>query len=121
MVSTMSAIRPVRLARAGLPVGTDVEDLVVHAGHLALPGPDVPAPQDALGRESGGDIERAGRGCPPVHEQGLVIGGVIENADTPDIAAVTLGQIQPAKAQPVLGRVQLGDPLRVHLHEGVTF
>jgi hypothetical protein len=102
MVSTMSAI-------------------VVHAGDLALAGPDMPAPQHALGRESGRDIERARRGCPPVHQQGLVIGGVIENADPPDIAAVALGQVQPAKAQPVLGRVQLGDPLRVHLHESVTF
>jgi hypothetical protein len=112
---------PGRPVRTGLPIGADVEDLVIHAGHLALPGPDMPAPQDALRRESSSDIERAGRGCPPVHEQRLVIGSVIENADPPDIAEVTLGQVQPAKAQPVLGRIQLGDPLRVHLHESVTF
>ena len=112
---------PGRPVLAGLPVGADVEDLVIHAGHLALAGPDMPAPQHALGRESSRDIEGTGRRCPPVHQQGLVIGGVVENADAAYIALVTLGQVQPPKAQPVLGRVELGDPLGIHLHERITF
>jgi hypothetical protein len=111
----MSVIRPVRVADTA-----EVEHLVVDPGHRALPGPDMTAAQHALGRESGGDVERARRGRPPVHQQSLVIVGVVENADPAYITALTLGQIQPAKAQPVFRRVELGDPPRVHLHETIA-
>jgi hypothetical protein len=36
------------------------------------------------------------------------------NADPPDIPAFAIVEIKPAKAQPVLGRVELGELLGVH-------
>ena len=36
------------------------------------------------------------------------------NADPADIAALAVVEVEPAEAQPVLGRVELGDLLAVH-------
>ena len=128
IVSTMSRIRPVRLAlsaasSADSPVspscfdgigGRQVQDLIVDAHHGPAAGLDVTAPPDVGGRGRGGQVERPRRVGAPVHEQLLVVAGIVVNADPADVPALAVVEIEPAEAQAVLRRVELGELLGVH-------
>jgi hypothetical protein len=97
--------------------GGQVQDLVIDAHHGPAAGLDVTAPPDAGGRGGGGQIKGPrGRGA-PVHQQLLIVAGFVVNPDPPDIPALAVVEIEPAEAQPVLGRVELGELLCVHCAE----
>jgi hypothetical protein len=110
--------------RLGQPV--EVEDLVVDAGDGALPGVDVPAPDQAGRILGGGGVEGLRRGRAPVDELGLVL--VVAQPDPPDVQCgtellvrtvirITVGA---AEAQAVLDRVQLGEPPRLFRRRDVA-
>jgi len=94
--------------------GAEVEHLVVETGDLAAPGPQVAPAADAFGGGGGGEIERPRGRCPPVQQQRLVVVGLVPDAQPADIAPPAVVEIEPAETQPVLGRVELGDPLGGH-------
>jgi hypothetical protein len=62
-LARQTVVRPVN---AGLAGGSEVKHLVVQADHPPLLGADLPAPPHPLRRGRGGEVERAGRGRPPV-------------------------------------------------------
>jgi hypothetical protein len=105
------------LARVG---GGQVQDLVVDANHRAAAGLDVPAAADAGRRGRGGQVEGPGGIGPPVHEQLLIVAGIIMNADSSDVAGRAVVKIKPAEAQAVLRGVELGELLPVHDAESLT-
>jgi len=122
---------PVRL---GQPAG--VEDLVVDAGDGAVPGVDVPAPDQAGRVLGGGGVEGLRGGGAPVDELGFLLvvaqadpadvqggaelaaggglgirGSVASGGDDPpELPRGLIGHVDTAEAQAVLDRVQLGQP-----------
>ena len=80
-----------------------------------------PAPDDVLRVGGGGLVEHRGRGRPPVDQQRVVV--VVAQADPADVArvGVELGaQVEAAEDQPLVGGVELGDPLRGLEDHGVA-
>jgi hypothetical protein len=65
----------------------------------------------------GGPVERLGRGGAPVDQQRLAV--VVEQPQAADVQVAAVGPVQPAEAQAVLGRGQLGQAVAVAGHEGV--
>jgi RNA polymerase sigma-B factor len=106
---------PLRLGHLG-----QVERLVVDRDDLPQPGSQVPAPPHPLGVRGGGGVERPGGGCPPVHQQGLVLVVLVEQADAADVADLAVVGVEPAEGQPVLGGTQTGEPVGEHLRGGVA-
>jgi hypothetical protein len=98
-----------------------VENLVVDAHHGAPPRPDVAAPPDPLRGDRGGDIERARRRGPPVHQQRFIVLGFVENAEPADVPADAVAEIQAAEYQPVLGGGELGQPVGVSRAGHIAF
>ena len=82
-------------------------------GRFVSGGPDKLA-ELPHGDFRGGQIERPSGVGAPVHQQLLVVIGIVVNTDPPDVETISFVEIQPAEAQPVLGRVELGNLLEVH-------
>src|SRR6516162_6679513 len=93
IVSTMSVIWPVRLAFSA-------------ASRAASPFSPLVGP--------------SGRGA-PVQQQRLVVGVLIADAEPADVARIAVLGVDPAEAQPALGRIELGNPLGVHADHDVAF
>jgi len=100
--------------------GGQVEHLIVEAGHLALPGPQVPSAADALRVGGGGEVEGACRRGPPVDQQRFVVAAGVEDADSADVVPAVVIGVQPAEAQAVLDGGELLHLLAVHLHRAVA-
>ncbi len=100
-------------------VGTEVEHLVVDADHPAAERADVPAAPDALRRGRRGEVERPRGGRPPVDQQRPVVVALVEQPDPADVhrrlvvRAITVGEVEPAEAQPLLHGLELGEPIAV--------
>jgi hypothetical protein len=114
-----------RLARQppGLRDGrgvVQVEHLVVHRGHLAAPGAQVPAPPDALWGCSRGRIERACRRCAPVHQQRFVLVLLVQQPEPPDVAPLAVVGVKPTERQSVLRSAQGRETVGVHRGRGVA-
>ena len=107
-----------RLAGESLMAGRisrcEVQDLVVEADHLPVPGLDVPPQQHVLGRDGGGQVEGPRRCRAPVHQQLLVVLGITVNSEAADVAAIPVTKVEPAEAKPVLRSVELRKLLAVH-------
>ena len=118
MVSTMSRIRPVRVAvtaassadslassrvAASLPrrASCQVEHLVVDADHRRSPGADVAPAADPVRRGGGGQVERPGRRGAPVHQHRLVVTVVVEDPDPADVAGGALAKSSRPKHSPL--------------------
>ena len=98
-------------------VGVEVEHLVLDAGHLPALGGQLPAPDHPVRPHRGGPVERLGRRRPPVDQQLPVL--VVGQPDPADVPALAAEQVQPAEAEPLLHRPQLGQPTGVQCDEGV--
>jgi hypothetical protein len=98
-------------------VRVEVEHLVLDAGDLPVLGGQLPAPDDPVRLHRGGPVERLGRRRPPVDQQLPVL--VVGQPDPADVPALATEQVQPAEAEPLLDRTQLGQPGGVQGHEGV--
>jgi len=59
----------------------------------------------------GGPVERLGRRRPPVDQQLPVL--VVGEPDPADVPALAAEQVEPAEAEPLLDRPQLGQPAGV--------
>ena len=89
-----------------------VEQLVLDADHGAVVGAQHPAPDHALRLGGGGLVEHRGRGGAPVDEQGVALG--VAQADPADVAGLgvdALVEVEAPEDQPLVGGVELGDPL----------
>ena len=87
-------------------VPLQVELLVLDVDHFPQPGLDVPAPDDAVVRHRGRDVERPCGGRTPVDQQGFVVRVV--QADPADVQDLAVGSVEAAEVQALLGRVQPG-------------
>jgi hypothetical protein len=67
-----------------------------------------PAPDHLHRIARGSSIERLGRRCPPVDDEWLIVR--VADANTADVANVTVGAVQPAEDQALLLGVQHGQP-----------
>jgi len=133
IVSTMSAIVPVRLAfmaasgLAGQPLvpgrigDREIEHLVVQPDEPAGARAKMPPHPDISRRGGRGQVKRPRRIGPPVHQQLGVVVGIGVNAEPADIAECAVVELEPAKAQPVLRGIQLSQLLAVHHAEVVAF
>lgn len=105
---------------AGGGGGGDVEHLVVEAGHLPLPGAQVPPPAYALRVGGGGEVERArGRGA-PVDQQRVEVAVTVEDADAADVVAGAVLAVEATEAEPFLHGGELLDLFGVHAHGTVA-
>ena len=93
---------------AAARAGRQVEHLVVDPGQLAALGPQVPPPGHPLRGHRGGEVERPGRGRPPVDQQRVLIAVLGEQPDPADVARIVRGEIEPAETESVLHRIHLG-------------
>jgi hypothetical protein len=80
----------------------------------------VPAAGHAVRGRGGGQVERAGGGRAPVHQQRLVVTLGAEDANSPDVLEFAVLEIEPAETQAVLDRAVLGEITRVHRRRGVA-
>jgi hypothetical protein len=111
-----------RLAVESLPLGVaervEVQHVVVDVDDHARPGPQVAAAHDPAWRGRRRPVERLRRRGAPVDQQRLAV--VVQQPDPSDVEAGAVGHVQPAEAQPVLGRRQLREPVGVPGHERVA-
>jgi hypothetical protein len=99
--------------------GIKIQHLVVEVDHRAQPGADVAPPTHAVRGRGGRQVERPGRGGPPVDQQRPVVPGVVEQADAADVAALVSAlsrgevEVDAAEAQAVLDGAELRQLLGV--------
>lgn len=93
-------------------VGLGVEQLVLDAQHLGAERAEHAASYDVLRRGRGGLVEHRRRRRAPVDQQRVAV--VVAQPDAADVArlGVDLGlEVEAAEDQPLVGGVELGDPL----------
>ena len=105
-------------------VGLDrgVEEFVLERHHGGAGAPQHAAPDHVLGGRRGRLVEDRRRRSPPVDQQRVLLG--IAQSDPADVARGRIhltAQVQAPEHQPLMGGVELRDPLGSLEHHGVTF
>ena len=93
-------------------LGLVVEQLVLDADDGAVQRAQHPAAYDALRGRGGRLVEHGGGRRAPVDQQHVALG--VADADAPDVARQHVDgrvEVEPAEDQPLVGGVELGDPL----------
>lgn len=109
--------------------GGQVQVFVVDRRDPPVAGAQVPAPDDAVRRGGGGQVERPGQRGAPVQQQRFVVVFLVEDAEPADVAALAVAvggvgaavQIDAPEAQAVLGGIVFGQVLGVELGERLAF
>ncbi len=94
--------------------GVEIERLVLDPEHLASVRLDMPAPRQPFRRCDGREIKRPRRRCPPIHQIGHVVIGLVRmDADAADIERHSFDKVQSTETQTILDRVVLRDLIEI--------
>jgi hypothetical protein len=77
-----------------------VEKIIFDSDHPVAAAVQYAAADDVHRIAGSSSVERLGRRCSPIDDEGLVVG--VTNADPADVADFAVNSVQPAKDQPLL-------------------